>query len=139
MLFDDLVLDLKERFIEIEKPRAGNATYSVSDILMCGFALFSVKDSSLFKFTKELRSREKNMKNIFHIDKAPSDTTVRTILDKVPTSEFKSLFKPYLEEIDYQGVIPKHEVLDGYSYIPVDGAQYFKCKTIYYLMYVFLV
>lgn len=131
MLFDDLVLDLKERFVKLEEPRANNATYSVSDILMCGFALFSVKDSSLLKFTKELRSRKSNMKNIFHIDNAPSDTTVRTILDKVPTSKLKPLFKPYLEELDYQGIIQKHEVLDGYSYIPIDGAQYFTSKKVH--------
>ncbi len=131
MLFDDLILDLKKRFEAIEKPRAINSTYKLSNILMCGFALFSIKDSSLLKFTRELANRVANLKNIFHITQTPSDTTIRTLLDEVPTSELKPLFKPYLEELDHQRVLKDYELIEGHLLIPVDGTQYFKSKTIH--------
>jgi len=131
MLFDDLVLDLKDRFQALEKPRTINSTYELSNILMCGFALFSVKDSSLLKFTKELNNRASNLKNIFHITQSPSDTTVRTLLDEVPTKELKPLFKSYLNELDNQRVLKEYEFVKGHLLIPVDGTQYFDSKTVH--------
>lgn len=131
MLFDNLVLDLKERFKALQKPRTINSTYELSNILMCGFALFSIKDSSLLRFTKELKNRAGNLKNIFHITQAPGDTTVRTLLDEVPTKELKSLFKPYVEKLDNQRVLKGYEYIDGHLLVPVDGTQYFISKTVH--------
>jgi hypothetical protein len=58
MIIDELILDLKKRFDLQEPTRSDNSTYTYSNALMCGFALFSLKDSSLLKFTKDLKTRE---------------------------------------------------------------------------------
>lgn len=130
MQIDTLIEDLKERFIDMDKPRANNSTYEVSNILMCGFALFSVKDSSLFKFVHKLKDRASNLKNVYHITQLPSDTTIRTLLDEVSSEELKPLFKPYLEELDNQGVLDNYEYIDDALLVPIDGVQYFSSKKV---------
>jgi len=88
---DDLIKDLKERFVSMDEPRADNATYLKSNIIMCGFAVFSLKDSSLFKFIKKLKDRVDNLRNIYQITQFPSDTTMRNLLDEVPAKQLRVL------------------------------------------------
>ncbi len=129
MIIDELFLDLKTRFDAQEPIRSNNSTYSYSNALMCGFALFSVKDSSLLKFTKELKTRENNLKSIYHINQSPSDTTVRRLVDEVPTESLKALFKPYATKLDNEGILDQYEYINDHLLIPIDGTQYFASKT----------
>lgn len=130
MEIDILIEDLKERFIDMDKPRATNAPFKVSNILMCGFALFSVKDSSLFKFVHKLKDRASNLKNIYHITQLPSDSTIRRLLDEVPSKQLQPLFKPYLEELDNQGVLHRYEYIDDYLLVPIDGVHYYSSQKV---------
>lgn len=128
MLIDDLILDLKKRFDSQNPERKDNATYSHSNALMCGFAMFSVKDSSLLKFIENLNNREANLHNIYHISQTPSDTTMRKLVDEVPTDSLKLLFEPYIKELDNQKILKEYELLDGHLLIPIDGTQYYSSK-----------
>ena len=48
MIIDELIKDLKERLEKIKDPRRGiNTQLSLTNVLLNGFALFSLKDSSL--------------------------------------------------------------------------------------------
>ncbi len=132
LLFDDLVQDLKQRCIKIAEkyPIADNATLTIDNILMCGFALFSIKDNSLAKFVKKLKERAGNLKSIFKITQTPSDTAMRTILDEVPTSEIQNLFIPYVKKLEEQGVLSDYEIL-GNLYIPLDGTRHHSSQNVY--------
>lgn len=127
---DELIKDLKERLVSMDKPRADNAPYLISNIIMCGFAVFSLKDRSLLKFVNKLKERKNNLRNVYQITQFPSDTTVRRLLDEVPTKQLKPLFKPYLKKLDNQGVLDKYEYLDDSLSVPIDGVHYFTSKKI---------
>ena len=114
----------------MDKPRADNATYVLSNIIMCGFALFSIKDKSLLKFINKLKDRASNLRNIYHITQFPSDTRMRELLDEVPSAQLKPLFKPYLEKLDNPGVLDKYEYLDDSLLVPIDGVHYFSSKKV---------
>jgi len=129
MEFDDLLKYLKSEFESISSNRPINATYTVDNILMCGFALFSLKDSSLLKFTKELKDRASNLKSIFHITQTPSDTTIRTILDEIPTESIKEIFTPFIQKLDNEGILEEYKYLNRLM-IPLDGTQYFKSNKV---------
>lgn len=132
MLYDNLLLDLKNRFEEKfdKTPLAINADYKLSNILMSGFALFALKDASLLKFVKRFKIRENNLKTVFHINQSPSDTTIRTRIDEVETDELKNIFKPYILDLDNKGVLKNYEYLEHYLYVPMDGTGYFSSKDI---------
>ena len=129
MDFDELVNDLKSEFELIGSNRPINAQYSVANILMCGFALFSLKDTSLLKFIRELKDRASNLKSIFHITQTPSDTTVRTILDEIPTESIKEIFTPFIQKLDNEGILEEYKYLNRLM-IPLDGTQYFKSNKV---------
>lgn len=133
MLYDNLLLDLKKRF-EREFDNSSqviNAEYKLSNILMCGFALFSLKDSSLLKFIKRFKVRGNNLRKIFHINQSPSDTTIRKHIDTIEPNKLKGILKPYILKLDNEGVLKNYEYLDKFIYIPMDGTQYFKSKQIH--------
>ena len=52
-------------------------------------------------------------------------------MDEVATKELKKFFRPYIQEIDNQGVLDDYECLDGYVLIPIDGTGYFSSKEIH--------
>ena len=57
---------------------------------MSAFAMFSLKDPSLLAF--EERRLDTNLKTIYKVNKVPSDTQMRTILDERDPTEIEPLF-----------------------------------------------
>ncbi len=78
---DAMIKRLHEEFSRISDCREGNIDISISDALMSGFAVFSLKDPSLLAFD-ERRGIDGNLKNIYHIENVPCDTQMRTILGR---------------------------------------------------------
>ncbi|MHB8954806.1 MAG: hypothetical protein ACYC4U_17685 [Pirellulaceae bacterium] len=58
--------------------------------LMPGLAMFALKDPSLLAF--DHRRGDENMKKVFHIERIPSDTQMREILDPLDPEELRQLF-----------------------------------------------
>jgi hypothetical protein len=56
--FDGLFKQLSDQLEQLPDHRASNASYKLGDVLRSGFAMFSLKCSSLLAFEK--RSREEN-------------------------------------------------------------------------------
>ena len=74
---------------------------------MSGFGMFSLKDSSLLEFD-DRRSKDKNLKKIYGLEKVPSDTQMRTILDPVSAEEIKPVFKDVYQVVKQNGVLERH-------------------------------
>jgi hypothetical protein len=70
------------------------------------------------------------LRSIFYISKAPSDTTIRSYIDKVDKNELKKVFTPFIEELDNQGILRSYTCLDDYLYVPIDGTQYFTSQKV---------
>ena len=71
-----------ERFSQIKDHRAGNAVIALKDSLMAGFAMFSLKDSSLLVFDKR-RQTDGNLKRVYGIDEVKVESIVH------PEEEFE--------------------------------------------------
>jgi hypothetical protein len=139
MLFDELLLDLQDKFDSIRDPRRQyNHKYSLKNILLSGVALFSLKDSSLLSFVEQYATRKSNLKSIFGITQCPSDSGFRTILDQVEPAALQNILPNYVKLLTENGHLDafslnfgsKKENLDNYLLIPVDGVQYFSSSTI---------
>ena len=67
---------------------------SLSDVMMSGLAVFSLKFPSLLKFDEqrnEARIRA-NLKSLFRVEQAPCDTQLRSVCDQVNPAEIRSPF-----------------------------------------------
>lgn len=129
----ELIKQLRASFSTISDKR-NSAEYSICDILTSGFAVFHLKDPSLLSFMNLFPLRESNMKSVYGIEKVPSDTLLRTVLDDVSPSSLTKCFKVLLDTLRQEGILAQYEVLPslGGSYVAIscDGTGYFRSDKI---------
>ncbi len=126
---DSLFENVYNVFGEVTDHRTGNSVITLQDTLMSGFAMFSLKDPSLLAFDK----REKidgNLKSIYHIQQAPSDTYMRTLLDEVNPYELRPAFKKIFHHIQRGKLLEKMVFFKGCYLLALDGTGYFSSKKI---------
>src|SRR4051812_7057723 len=100
--FDALVQLARQRFDQIEDQRR-KPDYSLSDALMAGLALFSLKDPSLLAFCR--RAVDHNLRSVFGLQSVPSDTQFREILDQVDPSLLRPLFNDIFRQLQRAKVL----------------------------------
>ncbi|MCH7764848.1 MAG: transposase, partial [Candidatus Marinimicrobia bacterium] len=90
---DALFASLKRIFNKIPDHRTGDVKVSLSDALMSGFAMFSLKDPSLLAFDERRKKENGNLCSIYGVNEIPSDTRMREILDEVLSEHMFSAYK----------------------------------------------
>ena len=103
---------------------------TITDILMSGFAMFSLKSASLLAFD-ERRSTDKNLGQIYHIDKIPCDTQMRTRLDEVNPKQIAPLFKDAFRQLQRGKGLEKFVFMNGCYLLSLDGTGYFSSDKIH--------
>ncbi len=81
----------RERFKDIK-----NTTYSWEDCIMSGLAVFGFKMPSLLQFEKSKADEpfiRRNLRTLYGVEKAPSDTCMRERLDVVTAQQLRRPFK----------------------------------------------
>lgn len=78
---DALFRLVRNGFSEIVDHRGESAEIPLQDALMSGFALFSLKWPSLLAYDE--KRTEGNLQSIYGIERAPSDSAMREIIDPV--------------------------------------------------------
>lgn len=140
MLYDELLVDLQSKFSAIvDTRRKYNQKYSLKNVLLSGFALFSLKDSSLLSYIQQYPTRKANLKSVFGISQCPSDSGLRTILDEVEPSSLQEILPSYIQLLDKNEHLDaflldfgsKKANLDGFLLIPIDGVQYFSSSSVH--------
>ncbi len=127
-MVSELINKLRLSFSEIRDKRE-TPEYSLTDILTSGLAVFHLKDPSLLSFMNLFPIRSENMKSVYGIEKVPSDTLLRTVLDNVSPVSLNKCFKMLLDELRHRGILAQYEVLPSlakpYIAISCDGTGYF--------------
>ncbi len=73
---DALFAAMRSGFDTIEDHRSGKVQHSLSDTLMSGFAMFSLKDPSLLAFDERRFDEPHNLKTIYGMKSIPCDTSM---------------------------------------------------------------
>jgi hypothetical protein len=116
-------------FERIPDHRAANAKIDLPDALMSGFAMFSLKDSSLLAFDQR-RAIDTNLKTIYGLKAIPCDTQMRTILDPVSPDNLKSLFKDVIGQVRQAQVLSRLK-FRGHYLVSLDGSSYFASTEVH--------
>jgi len=124
-----LIETVRSTFEKILDHRAANVKISLADALMSGFAMFSLKDSSLLEFD-ERRKKDDNLKRIYGLINIPCDTQMRTIMDAVSPDNLKSLFRDVMGQVREAGMLAQMK-FRGYYLISLDGTGYFSSATVH--------
>jgi len=126
---DALLGLLRQRFESVEDPRReSHITYPLVDVLASALAMFALKDSSLLAF--EDRFDDPSLKNVFQIEKIPSDSQMREILDPIKVDALNEAFADVFAELQRGGVLKSYRFLDGGYLLAIDGTGFFSSSNI---------
>lgn len=105
---------------------------SLQDCLMSALAMFSIKSPSLLAFDLERfkPTITYNLKSLFGVERAPSDTYMRERLDKVNPKELREGFTTLFREVQKGKLLERYSFLGEYLCL-VDGTQIFNSEDVH--------
>ncbi|KAF5421278.1 MAG: Transposase DDE domain-containing protein [Candidatus Methanomarinus sp.] len=127
---DALFSLVRSDFKKIKDLRSNNIKISLSDALMSGFAMFSLKGPSLLVFEAR-QPEDTNLKPIYKINNVPCDTQMRTILDEVDPADIEPSFKNIFRKLQRGKVLEPMIFMNRCYLISIDGTGYFSSNKIH--------
>jgi hypothetical protein len=124
-MIDKLIKQVTTGLSKIPDHRAENRTYILSTLLNTGFAMFSLKDSSLSSFREQYPVRSENLKRVYNVEELPCDSAFRGGLDGVNPKDLQNQFKIPLQVLRNKGVFKSRTVLGDYLAIAFDGTNHY--------------
>ncbi len=122
---DALFKSVRVGFGKIQDHRNNNVTISLTDALMSGFAMFSLKDPSLLQFDNRRNWCCHNLQSIYGIGSIPCDSSIRKILDGVDPNDLRRSFKDVFAKLQRGKALEKFAYMDDYYLLSLDGTGYF--------------
>ena len=116
-------------FGKITDHRTEGSAISLPDILLSGFALFSLKDPSLLAFDAR-REEPENLHSVYGIEQIPCDTYMRTVLDEVDPESLRPVYKQLFQRLADEQVLAPYRFMGKYYIVSPDGTGYFSSKRI---------
>ena len=120
----------------LEPPRdsRGQKTkISLSDCLMSGLAVFGLKFPSLLQFDDSLDTEviQHNLKTLYQVKEAPSDTTMRERLDQVDPRFIRPAFSAVFSLLQRGKVLEDYKFLGEYLLLACDGTGMFSSEEVH--------
>ena len=129
--FDSLYRQLHKGFGQIKDHRRSNSRYSLQDILSAAFAMFSLKSPSLLNFSLRSQQEDKNIMEVYQINKLCSDTQMREVLDQVAASKVRSLFSKVIEQVKKSDFFASYRYFKQLVVISIDGVEHFSSQKVH--------
>ena len=128
---DALISSVFRQFQNIPDPRTipKNMSISFTDILMSGLAVFGLKFPSLLKYDQNRCRVADNLKNLYHVNEAPSDTYLRERLDELNPNLVRPAFKKIFATLQRGKCLEEFEFLDGHYLLSLDGTGEFSSSN----------
>jgi hypothetical protein len=130
---DALISGVRKSFAEIKDWRR-KPSIPLADVMMSGYAIFSLKYPSLLAFDKSYRLEEPgrgNLRSLFGIEHIPSDTYLREVVDEIDPDRFRTVFKHLFSAVQRGKVLKDYEYLDGYYLASIDGTGLFSSNEVH--------
>ena len=133
-----MLAEVRRCFERVADPVACRGV-KLSDCLMSGLAVFSLKYPSLLQFEQDARGigeardglRRENLRSLFGIVRAPSDSRMRERLDELDPAELRRPFKRLFALAQRGGALKEFEWLGGRHLLSVDGTGHFSSPTVH--------
>lgn len=131
LTLDGLIKDLGTYFSTIKDSRRSNTSYSLRDVLMTGYAIFSLKYPSLLNLESRTEITETNLKKVYGLGDMISDSGLRKVLDQVSWRHLRHYFLGHFEQLKKLGIVQNFRYLKDYNLVSIDGVEYFNSKKVH--------
>ena len=114
-------------------PECLSSQYSWEDCILSGLAVFGFKLPSLLQFEKEKGSGliGRNLRTLYGVENAPSDTCMRERLDKVLPRQLRRAYKQIFSLLQRGKALEDYRYLDGHYILFLDGTGQFTSESIH--------
>lgn len=109
----------------------------LNNFLMSSFAVFALKSPSLLQFEQhftEEKTRRHNLNSLFKIDRVPSDTHLRDVLETVEYAQYRPVFQRLFSYIQRSKTLEQFEFMkiNGQSHylLATDGSGYYRSEKV---------
>ena len=134
-LSGDGLLAVVRHCLEREKFKVvDNSEYSWKDCIMSGLAIFGFKCASLLQFEKRKASEgmiRRNLRTLYKVKKAPSDTRLRERLDGISPRQLRRPFKKIFAYLQRGKALEPFKYLDNRYIISVDGTGQYSSEQVH--------
>lgn len=130
---DDLIQSLRDHFGQVPDHRDPSRTeISMTDILASGYAIYSLKFPSLLNFEKEMKDERNfsNLQSLFKVQRIPSDTRMREVIDEVDPGSFRDIFKSLFARAQRANVLRNFTMWGKYHLLSADGTGHFSSDSV---------
>jgi hypothetical protein len=126
-----LLAVVRKEFESIKEHRIKTISYKLTEVLMAALAMFGLKYPSLLQFDQSGSNQtlRTNLKNLYGVERVPSDTQMREILDPVAPEALRPAFRQIHRELQRQKALESYRYLGGYL-MSVDGTGQFSSTAI---------
>ncbi len=134
--FEHLTRALASVFKSLPDHRSGkNSQYSLSDAGLGAFAVFFMQCPSFLAYQRDMEKRKgnSNAHSLFGIEKIPSDTHIRNLLDPITPEPLFVPFGQVYRELEQVGVLKRFKVKHGKSshlLLVFDGTEHFSSEKL---------
>ena len=128
---DTLFRLLRSLFSSVPDQRSGEVEFSLADVLMSAFAMFSLKDPSLLAFDHRRRDPSDNFRTLYGIHRVPCDSQMRAVLDPVDPADLRPPFRAIFRRLQRVQALKRFVYWDGHYLVSLDGTTYFSSATIH--------
>lgn len=126
-----LISELREKFTLIADHRASNTSFALSDILMSGFAMFSLKYASLLQFETQTEVERENLHTLYGIERICTDSQLRKVLDLVSPYGLQDLFPYYFQRLQELGILSHYASYGKHLVVAIDGVNHFESPKVH--------
>ena len=128
---DALFRSLRSHFASLSDPRSGEVEIPLGDALMSAFSMFSLKGPSLLAFDDRRRDPNDNFRTIHGMNRVPSDSQMRDILDPIDPADLRPGFRDAFRRLQRGKVLEHFVYLDGHYLLSLDSTTYFSSSKIH--------
>ncbi|MCB9090912.1 MAG: transposase [Halobacteriovoraceae bacterium] len=130
---DSLVSKAKKFFTKTFLSASPGSSFSASDCLISGLAVFLFKYPSLLSFEGAYGAPKANhnLRKLLKLKKLPSDTSVRYHLDSINPDKIKPIFKDIFNDLRRNADLNEYRRPDGSFLVSIDGTQTFSSKKVH--------
>ena len=124
---------IKKSYSKIKIEGRNISSKTIENSLLSAIAMFSLKFPSLLQFdqSQEEEIIRYNLKTLYGVKKAPSDTYMREILDEVSPNEVRVGFKNLFRLLQTGKQLEKFQYLNGHYLVSIDGTQHFNSNKVH--------
>jgi hypothetical protein len=130
---DGLHRIVKHCFNREKLPDSIGSNISWNDCMMSGLAVFGLKFPSLLQYNDSRSEKviKGNLKNLYGVQHAPSDTCLRERLDILSPGDFRRPFKKIFAYVQRSKALERYKTLSGHYLLSVDGTGQFSSQKVH--------